>query len=144
MAAGSGLQPVDLDPDKPRDAAIVGTARWRGTGVLPGWPGAGWRGSAGWGLSFSGAGVPGGVAFWAGDGQAPAAAGAGGDGCGEVAAGVGVEVPVSGGFAGPAGQPEPGCQRDGEVDGPGEAGRPGRESGAAVRRSRAGAGLWSA
>jgi hypothetical protein len=98
-------------------AAVAG---WR---VPAGWRAAGWRGAAGWRVPFPGAGVPDRLAVRISDGQAPAGAGAGGDGGGEVAAGGGVEVAVAGGFAGPAGQPEPGRQRDGEVDGPGEPGR---------------------
>ncbi len=59
----------------------------------------------------------GGASVGAGEGQAPAGAGAGGQGGREVAADAGVERAEAGGFAGLAGQAEPGGQGHGQVHG---------------------------
>src|ERR1700728_4357340 len=117
MAAGSGLQPVDLDSSEPGDLADITAAT------------AGSSGAGGWRVSCFCAAVSEGGAVGAGDGQAPAAAGGGGDGCGEVAAGGGVQWSVPGGFAGLPGQAEPGRQGHCQVHG---SGQPGEEAGTAA------------
>src|SRR5712692_1620637 len=139
-------------------SGLVALAGWSGLVALAGWPGvaarAGWsgagplaRGAGAGGRPGAGAAVPGGASVGVHDGQAPAVAGLGGDGGGEPAASVGVEGAVAGGFAGAAGQPEPGGQGDGEVHRPGQPWRepgPGRPGAARCAAGRPAAGSWPA